>query len=93
MATKFGRVVTCDGGTPPSKLCDLLITWSSANEKNLYLNFHNTYGHETWQSGNLWSEDTTHTKLHDLLITWSRDKYKTFNLQVGGPNPPSHVIV
>ena len=34
-----------------------------------------------------------HTKLHDLLITWSRDKYKTLNLQVGGPNPPSHVIV
>ena len=31
-----------------------------ANEKNLYLHFRNTYGHQTWESGNLWSEDPTH---------------------------------
>ena len=28
MATKIGRVVTCDEGTPPSKSRDLLIMWS-----------------------------------------------------------------
>ena len=35
MATKFGRVATCGGGTPPSKSRDLLITWSHDKFKKL----------------------------------------------------------
>ena len=130
--TKGGDIVWVTAST---KLSDLLITWSRDKCKTLYLHFCNIYGHQIWQSGNLWLEGThlqsyvtfwlcgqaqmkktyiwtstipmgtklgrvvtygqkiPHTKLHDLLITWSRDKYKTLNFQVGGPNPPSHVIV
>ena len=57
MATKLSRVVTYGGGTPTSKLCNLLNTWSRDKCKTLYLHFHNIYGHQTWQSGNLQSED------------------------------------
>ena len=35
MATKLGKVVTCGGGNPPSKSCDLLITWSRDKFKKL----------------------------------------------------------
>ena len=46
----------------PSKSRDLLIRLSGqvGNEKNLYLHFHNTCAHETWQAGNLPSEDPTY---------------------------------
>ena len=33
--TKLGRLLTCSGGTPPSKLHDLLVTWSSDKFKKL----------------------------------------------------------
>ena len=59
MTTKLDRVVTCVGRTPASRPCDLLIMWSRDKRKKLYLNFHNTYCHQTWQSANLWSEDPT----------------------------------
>ena len=60
MATKFDRLGTCIGGTSPSKSRDLLITWTVEKLKNLYLHFRNTYGHQTWQGGNLPSEDPTY---------------------------------
>ena len=49
------------------------------NGKNLHLHFHNinTNGHQTWQSGNLWSENP-HTKSRYLLFTWSRGKCKNY---------------
>ena len=37
MATKFGRVVTCNGGTPSSELCILLIIWSRDKWKETYI--------------------------------------------------------
>ena len=79
MTTKLGRVVTYSGRNPPSKSRDLLTTWHVTNEKNRYLHFHNSYGHQTWQSGNLWLKDPTHC-LKGLLITWSRDKCKILYL-------------
>ena len=33
LATKLDRVVTCNGGTPSSRLCDLLIMWSREKMK------------------------------------------------------------
>ena len=79
MATKLGRVVTYGRRTPPSKSCDLLIIGSRDKWKKLiylYLQFHNTYGYQTWQSGNLrWGAPCNYS--HDLLIMWSRDKLKT----------------
>ena len=35
MATKLGRVVSCKGGTLPSKSRDLLIAWSRYKFKKL----------------------------------------------------------
>ena len=44
-------------------------------KKNLYLHFQNTYGHQTWQVGNLLPEDPTY------LVRWPCDeKYKTLYL-------------
>ena len=60
MTTKLDRVVTCDGGTPTSRACDLLVMWSRDKWKKLFLYFHNTYGHQTWQSDNVRSEDPIH---------------------------------
>ena len=80
MATKLDRVVTCNGGTPASRLCELLIMWSRDKwKKKLYLNFHNTSGHQTWQAVT-YSQKTPHNKLNNILMTWSRDKYKTLFL-------------
>ena len=68
MTTKLDKVVTCDGGFEGH----LLIMWSRDKRKNIYLNFHDTYGHQTWQSGNLWSEDLTHyvTWPFDHMVPW-----------------------
>ena len=75
MATKFGTLVPCSGGNPPSKSRDLLITWSRDKLKHLYLHFHNTYGHQTWQGGNLPLEDPTY------LVRWSFDNVATWQIQ------------
>ena len=56
--TKLGRVVTCSGGP---NLQSLVTFWSHGyvtNSKKLYLHFCNTYGHQTWQGGNLASGRT-----------------------------------
>ena len=37
------------------RLCDHV-----TNEKNIYLTFHNIYGHQSLQSGNLRLEEPTH---------------------------------
>ena len=65
MATKAGRVVTYGQKTPPTKLRDLLITWSRGKCKTLHLHFNNTYDHQTWQSDNLWWRDP------NFKFTWS----------------------
>ena len=80
MTIKLGRMVTCDGGTPTSRSCDILIMWSRDKWRRNY----------TWTSTILianklsrvvtYGRITTHTKLHGLLITWSRDKCKTLYL-------------
>ena len=60
MTTKLGKVVTYNG---EPHLQSHIIFWlwvHVTNEKNLYLHFHNNYGHQTWESGNLLSEDSTH---------------------------------
>ena len=48
--TKGGDIVWVTAST---KLRDLLITWSGDKVTDLYLVFHNTYGHQTCQSSNL----------------------------------------
>ena len=63
MATKHVRVVTCGGrGGNPSMSRDLLLRLRGhvANEKKLYLHFHNTCAHQTWQAGILPSKDPTY---------------------------------
>ena len=37
MVIKLGREVTCDGGTPTSKSCDLLTMWSRDKWKKYYI--------------------------------------------------------
>ena len=56
---------------------DYVVTWQM--RKKIYLNFHTTYGHQTWQVVT-YSQKTPHNKLNNLLMTWSRDKYKTLFL-------------
>ena len=74
--TKGGDIVWVTAST---KLRGLLITWSGDKVTDLYLVFHNTYGHQTCQSSNLrWGG--VPSKSRDLLITWSRDKCKTLYL-------------
>ena len=34
---------------------DGVVTWQI--QKNLFLHFHNIYGYQTWEIGNLWLED------------------------------------
>ena len=80
MTIKLGRMVTCDGGTPTSMSCDILIICSRDKWRRNY----------TWTSTILianklcrvvtYARKTTHIKLHGLLITWSRDKCKTLYL-------------
>ena len=40
-------------GTASTKSINLLIKWSRDKWRALYLQFHNAYGHQTWQSVNL----------------------------------------
>ena len=75
MTTKFGRLVTCSGRNPPSKSRDLLITWSRDKLKHLYMHFHNTYGHQTWQGDNLPLENPTY------LVRWPFDNVATWQIQ------------
>ena len=60
MFTKLGRVVTCRAGPQIQSQVIFLLWGHVTHEKNFYLHFHNTYGHQTWQSGNLRSKDPTH---------------------------------
>ena len=53
MTTKAGRVAICGGGHNLQSHVNFLLSGHVKNEKNLYLQLHNTYGHQTWQSGNL----------------------------------------
>ena len=75
MATKPGRVVTYDRKTPPTKLRDLLITWSRGKCKTLHLHFNNTYDHQTWQSDNLWWWDP------NFKVTWPFDYVDTWQMK------------
>ena len=78
MATKLGRVVTYGRRTPPSKSRDLLIIGSRDKWKKLiylYLQFHNTYGYQTWQSGNLRWGDAMQ------LFTWTFDHVVTWQIK------------
>ena len=81
MATTIARVVTCDGGTPPSMSFDLLIVWSHNKCKNLYLHFHIIYGQKTWQSGILRWEDPIFkvTWTLDYVVTWQMKKIYIYN--------------
>ena len=53
MTTKAGRVAICGGGHNLQSHVNFLLNGHVTNEKGLYLQLHNTYGHQTWQSGNL----------------------------------------
>ena len=44
------------------------------NSKYLYLHFRNTYGHQTWQGGNLPSEEPTY------LVRWPFDDMVTWQI-------------
>ena len=74
---KLGRVVTGDGGTPPSKSSDLLIMWSYGKWEKTYIytytiSMTTKLGRAATYIG--WNPPTN---LRDLLMTWSRDKWKT----------------
>ena len=45
------------------------------NSKKLHLHFHNTYSYQTWQGGNLLSEDSTY------IIRWPFDHVVTWEIQ------------
>ena len=64
------------------------------NEKNLHLQFHNIYGHQTWQSGNLWLEDPTHLVKppFDNAVTWKMKKNLYLHLRntYGHQTPPTN---
>ena len=51
--TKLGRVGTCGGWTKLQSHVTFPFRGHVTNEENVYLHLHNTYGHQTWQSGNL----------------------------------------
>ena len=75
MATKFDMVVTYCWKTPPTKSCDLLITWSHDKCKILYLHFRNTYGCQIYQSGNLRWRDP------NFKVTWPFDYVDTWQMK------------
>ena len=54
----------------------------SYTNKNIYLYYHNAYGHQTWQSGNLpWRDPTNNVTLITLWLRdlpRSRDKLKPY---------------
>ena len=72
MITKFGRLVTCSGGPHLQFNVTFWLRGHVTNSKNLYLQFHNTYGNQTWQGGSLPSEDLTYVVRwpFDQVITW-----------------------
>ena len=74
-ATKLGRVVTYGWKIPPTKSCDLLITWSSDKWKILQLRFHKTCL-PIWQSINLRLEEPTNQVMwsFDHVVTWKIKK-------------------
>ena len=56
MTTRLGKMVTCLEGLLSIKSYDALITWSckiTSQTKNLYQ--YNTYGHQSWQGGDIQS--------------------------------------
>ena len=66
--------------TPSTKLRDLLITWARDKCRALYLPFHNTYDHQTWQSSYLRWENPTFkiTWPFDYMVTWQMKKTYIF---------------
>ena len=62
MATKLDRMVTYHEELPPIKLHERLIKWYCEitwQTKKLYLYYHNTYGYQTWQPGDIpWKTPT-----------------------------------
>ena len=75
MATKLGWVVTWVGGPHRQSLVIFWLHGHVTNSENLYLHFRNTYHHQTWQGGNLPSEDPTY------LVRWPFDKVVTWKIQ------------
>ena len=75
MATKLGWVVTWVGQPHHQSHVIFWLRGHVTNSKNLYLHFRNTYRHQTWQSGNLPSEDPTY------LVRWPFDKVVTWKIQ------------
>ena len=74
IASKSGRVVTYGWRTQSAKSRDLLITWSCGKLWNLYLQFSNTHGSQTWEDGGLgWG--TQSTKSRERLTKWSSGHY------------------
>ena len=71
MFTRLGRVVTCRAGPQIQSQVIFLLWGHVTHEKNFYLHFHNTYGHQTWQTGNLrWGNPTFKvTSPFDYVVT------------------------
>ena len=76
MFTRLGRVVTCRAGPQIQSQVIFLLWGHVTHEKNFYLHFHNTYGHQTWQTGNLrWGNPTFKvTSPFDYVVTWHMKK-------------------
>ena len=85
-------------GTASTKSPDILITWSFYKCKTLYLDFRNTYDHQTWQSSNLqWGEPTLQSHvIFGYAVTWQIQKTSTIPMAklgrvvtYGWDTPPS----
>ena len=76
MAIKLGRVITYGKKTPQTKSRYPLIKCCRDKCKTLYLHFHNIYGHQTWQRGNLWWRDPNFKVMwpFDYVVTWQMKK-------------------
>ena len=88
MATKIGRITTWCGGTPLSKSCDLLITWS---RNKLKKHICSSTIPMAFKLGRIvtCSGGTLPSNSRDLLIEWSRDKFKKNIYTYTTPRPPN----
>ena len=60
MTTKLGRVLTLVRELNIQSRVTFRLNGHVTNLENLYLHFHNMYDHQSWQSGNLWLNDSIH---------------------------------
>ena len=74
MVNKLVKVVTCVGVPQLQSHVSFWLRGHVTNSNNLHLHFCNTYGHQTWQSGNLPSKNPTY------IVRWPFEQVVTWHL-------------